>query len=63
MSNLYCVKALLHGNTIWQFNAIVAKSKEEAINNTKWSMKRIMGTISEYQWSAELEWEGNLAVN
>jgi hypothetical protein len=70
MSNLYCVQAKIQDSkestgyrTIWSFHAICATSKQHAISECKWSMKKIMGTISDYKWFAELEWENNPAVN
>jgi hypothetical protein len=70
MSNLYSVQAKIKDSeepsgyrTIWSFHAICATSTHHAINECKWSMKKIMGTISDYIWFAELEWENNLAVN
>ena len=70
MINTYCVKAMIKDSeeptgfrAIWQFNAIPAESKSEAINECKWTMKRLAGTIPRFKWIAELEWEDNLAVN
>lgn len=70
MSNLYQVKAMIKDldepsgfRPIWQFNSVVAKSKQEAISECKWTMKRVMGTIPKYTWVADLEWENNMAVN
>jgi hypothetical protein len=70
MNNLYQVKAMIKDSkeptgfrAIWQFNAILAKSKVEAISECKWSMKKIMGTIPRYTWVAELKWENDMAVN
>lgn len=70
MSNLYCVKASIEDKqeksglrTIWQFNSITASSRHDAIINCKWTMKRLMGSIPDFKWSADLEWENNMAVN
>jgi endo-beta-N-acetylglucosaminidase D len=70
MTNTYCVKAMIEDSeepsgfrAIWQFNAIIAKSKAQAISDCKWNMKRLAGTIPKFKWIAELEWEDNMAVN
>ena len=70
MINLYCVKATIEDSkeptgfrAIWQFNAIPATSKVQAIRECKWTMKKLVGTIPRFKWIAELEWEDNLAVN
>jgi hypothetical protein len=60
---VYTVKAKLEDKVIWHFTSIVAESKEEAILETKHTMRRIMGKIPNYDWIAEAEWEYNLAVN
>jgi hypothetical protein len=60
---IYTVKAKLENIVVWHFTSILAESKEEAIKETKDTMKRIMGTIPDYDWVAEPEWEYNLAVN
>lgn len=70
MNNLYQVNASIEDleepsglRSIMQFNSILATSKNAAINECKWTLKRIMGTIPKFIWIAELEWENNMAVN
>ncbi len=70
MNKLFHVKALIKDpdepsgfRSIWHFNAILARTKAEAISECKWTMKSVMGQIPKYVWVAEFEYADNMAVN